>query len=962
MAKILRGLHVMLVGGGLAVVSCSADRASVPVSREADANVTATSAQTLTESAGAAARIAELRARFRLALSPAPGSLGFAGAHANPAAPPATILPPVLGMPAATRFEAAGGADARTHVRAVLPAEARRGIRRTARVALPVSANDEVKLEDEVSHVSVRFALEFVRDARIEVATGMALYRGALNGADVIHRVHVEGTEDFVVFEQPPAREELRYSVDVSRAAGLRLVSNTLEFLDESGSPALRIAPPYVVDARGGHHEAKLAVTGCAYGDNPASPWGRTVTKAGAERCTVNVTWSGVAYPALVDPAWVATGSMVTARSVPSASVLLSGKVLIAGGSSVSIGALTSAELFDPTANGGVGAFAATGSMATARIGHTASVLPSGKVLITGGSYTNYYASAELFDPAANGGVGAFVATGSMATARTDHVASVLASGKVLVTGGEDAGGQLASAEIFDAAANGGAGAFVATGSMAAARSTHTASVLASGKVLVTGGRTPASVQSAELFDPAANGGVGAFAATGSMASPREGHTASVLASGKVLVTGGYDPTLQVTLASAELFNPAANNGVGAFVATGSMTTPRQGHTASVLPSGKILVAGGVKNAPPPGSLYVGLGSAELYDAAADGGVGAFAATASMSTEHANDTASVLPSGKVLLVTPPELYGPKLGDPCTTSAECLSSFCSDGLCCDSACGGGSCQRCDLPGTEGTCSIAPAKHPGASQACAPFACDGVNATCPTACTSDTTCSGNDYCAANGTCQTRRPQAASCNAETDCKAAGSCQECASGFCVDGVCCEAACGTCQACVGALKQSGGDGTCGPIKDGTDPHNECPASTVPCGPNGMCNGAGACRPFAPAGVSCNDGKVCDGAGKCALLGSTCDGDHTVRSADGSEQDCAPYKCESNGTCRSSCTSVVDCIAPAVCSASGKCEAPQESGNSGGCAVGRARGESSTFLGAFLVLLAVARRRAHPRR
>jgi len=357
--------------GALVVLSCSADRASVALTASAEVS--------------ASTRITELTRRFHVPLSPVP-----------------TVA-------------LAGGA-------------------RAARVALPLVASEEVTVEDETSHLSVRFALEHVQDARIEVADGMALYRGALDGADVLHRVHAEGTEDFVVFDSRPAHEELTYSVDVSRVPGLRLVSNTLEFLDATGTPLLRVAPPYVVDASGQRHGAKLAVSGCAYDTSPAGPWGRTVTNPDAERCTVRVTWAGnITYPAIVDPAWVTTGSLASSRRFATASVLPSGKVLIAGGDSVSGG--TSAELFDLAANGGAGTFAATGSMATGRAEHTASVLVSGKVLVSGGAYNiAATASAELYDP----GTGTFTATGSMAVKRSIHTASVLPSGKVLVTGGVD--------------------------------------------------------------------------------------------------------------------------------------------------------------------------------------------------------------------------------------------------------------------------------------------------------------------------------------------------------------------------------------------------------------------------------------------------------------------------------------------------------------------------------------------
>ena len=192
--------------------------------------------------------------------------------------------------------------------------EAKRGVVRTAKVELPRAATGSVRVEDDTSQLSVRFTLRDATDAPLAVADGMALYSRAFSGADVVHRVHAEGTEDFVVFEERPAREELVYEVDVSSVAGLRLVENTLEFLDDAGSPRLRVAPPYVVDAVGERHTAKLAVEGCAYDTSPPAPWGRPVTSPGAACCTVRVAWDGASYPALVDPAWTATGSMAQIR------------------------------------------------------------------------------------------------------------------------------------------------------------------------------------------------------------------------------------------------------------------------------------------------------------------------------------------------------------------------------------------------------------------------------------------------------------------------------------------------------------------------------------------------------------------------------------------------------------------------------------------------------------------------
>ena len=127
-------------------------------------------------------------------------------------------------------------------------------------------------------------------------------------GGRRLHRPHPLGDEDFVYFAREPERQALAYRVDVSRVAGLRLVSRTLEFLDPGGAPRLRVAPPFVVDAGGRRLPANLAV-GCAADVSPRAPWGRPVTPPGASSCVVTVSWAraGVRYPALVDPQWTST-------------------------------------------------------------------------------------------------------------------------------------------------------------------------------------------------------------------------------------------------------------------------------------------------------------------------------------------------------------------------------------------------------------------------------------------------------------------------------------------------------------------------------------------------------------------------------------------------------------------------------------------------------------------------------
>jgi hypothetical protein len=136
--------------------------------------------------------------------------------------------------------------------------------------------------------------------------------------------------------------------------------------------------------------------------------------------------------------------------------------------------------------------------MTVARWGHTATLLPNGKVLIAQGASSNsypYLASAELYDPAA----GAFTASDSMtAGARVFQTATLLPSGKVLIAGGDDGINYLASAGLYDP----GAGKFTATGNLIVARDNHTATLLPSGKVLVAGGNGFSGIlASAELYE-----------------------------------------------------------------------------------------------------------------------------------------------------------------------------------------------------------------------------------------------------------------------------------------------------------------------------------------------------------------------------------------------------------------------------------------------------------------------------
>ncbi len=447
------------------------------------------------------------------------------------------------------------------HLTAKLPAS---NVLRPAKVRLPVKASGAFEVTDKVGGVSMRVRLLGASDATADARDGYATYRGALGGADVVHRVHAEGTEDHVHFANRPEKEELRYRVSVDAVAGLRLTSNVLELLDQAGCPRLRMTAPLALGADGEKVVPTVAVEGCAVDTSPAAPWERARVRPGASECEVVVKWQARVYPVLVDPGWVTTGSLATARAGHTASVLPDGTVLVVDGNGNG-GVLASAERWS---GGSGGTFSAAGTLATARHEHTASVLPDGMVLVVGGSGKGgHFASAEKWSG------GAFSAAGSMYNPRFSHTASVLPDGTVLVVGGYGQLGSLASVEKWSG------GGFSAAGTLTNARHQHTASVLSDGTVLVVGGYGQVgSLASAEKWSG------GGFSAAGTLTNARYAHTASVLPDGTVLVVGGIGESGYV--ASAEEWS-------GDGLSAGTLVTPRFAHTASVLPDGTVLVVGG---------------------------------------------------------------------------------------------------------------------------------------------------------------------------------------------------------------------------------------------------------------------------------------------------------------------------------------------------------------------------------
>jgi 6-phosphogluconolactonase (cycloisomerase 2 family) len=319
-----------------------------------------------------------------------------------------------------------------------------------------------------------------------------------------------------------------------------------------------------------------------------------------------------------------------------------------------------SADIYNPN---GRTFTALKASMNVPRESHVAILLRDGRVLIAGGRRSSYLDSAEIFNPAArvfsvatkvvtNAAGDDEVKTSKMNSGRGNPGAVVLLGGKVLIAGGFN-GVYLSSAELYDP----GSGVFGTTGAMANAREGFTTTLMPStGKVLVAGGYNDSWLNSAELYDPSA----GSFATTaGAMNESRRYHTASLLSNDKILLTGGQSldsSTNEATVTNtAEIYSPNDND----FYSTGNMITARMNHTATLLPDGKVLIAGGADVNGNP------LSSAEIYDP----NTGKFTATGSMtaartrhSTVMVNDGSIVIAGGlSAQALATAEVYDPARG-------------------------------------------------------------------------------------------------------------------------------------------------------------------------------------------------------------------------------------------------------------------------------------------------------------
>ena len=312
-------------------------------------------------------------------------------------------------------------------------------------------------------------------------------------------------------------------------------------------------------------------------GDNRAARLadGRTIVVSGEWRGFGTAraradTWDPVAGVVSIDPPTIP-------RVNPTTTLLLDGRVLVVGGYGgpyqYASSAIASAEVWDPVTS----TFLPTGSMAAARVGHTATLLPDGRVLVVGGAGPQGEAAeAEMWDPQTD----AFSPAGTLGHPRMGHAATLLLDGRVIVAGGLDpmTGDGFMAVEVWDPSTRSFIGAIALFDAPKAMSLTR----LASGSVMMAGAFVaPGGYRGVVFWRPSG----AAREDSVEMAQHRDGHTATLLPDGRVMVAGGRSPTGDV-LDSVELWDPAD----GLFHDTAPLSRPVANHTALLLADGRVLI------------------------------------------------------------------------------------------------------------------------------------------------------------------------------------------------------------------------------------------------------------------------------------------------------------------------------------------------------------------------------------
>ena len=365
----------------------------------------------------------------------------------------------------------------------------------------------------------------------------------------------------------------------------------------------------------------------------PNSPPQEVLEGMGLESCAVGDFTRGL--------------NMTLPRFIHRTAKLRDGRVLLTGGQSANAPAsviTNSVDAFNPADN----SVSPVAPMTIRRWSHTATALADGRVLVTGGRTGStaatgvVLATAEIYDPATN----AWTETaGAMSVGRRSHAATLLPNGRVLISGGGNgvsttSSMPLASVEVFDPAT----GLFTVIGNMTQARSAHSAILLDDGTVLITGGSTGMGTlyptTTAEIFNPADN----SFTAVGPMNYSHLAQLPGRLRDGRIVQGASYYNDAHTSAGGritgeSEMYTPATRT----FAPIPPMFKPRIDIGALGLLDGTLLVAGGVTTSPSFPSIFQP--TSEVFDPAA----GAWKLSGIMSTGRDEFSGLLLDDGRAVI-------------------------------------------------------------------------------------------------------------------------------------------------------------------------------------------------------------------------------------------------------------------------------------------------------------------------
>jgi hypothetical protein len=418
----------------------------------------------------------------------------------------------------------------------------------TLHVRLPAAANAAHVVEfDGVDGFSVRTKEVGLQPVPAEIHEGVIVYRNAVAGGDVLYKLTPTHVDEYLYLREPPAHLRREFEFDTGSAVwSLREADTMIEVLGKDGVARLRMSAPLARAVDGKRRRGTAHVVG------------RTIV--------LDIDLGGLKSPILVDPDWSTTGTMTVSHWGDSAWRRPDGRVMAVGGC-----ALTGC----PTS------FIQTSC---------------GQVL----------ANTDVWDPLS----GTWTSGAAMTTPRTTFAGVPLSTGDLLVAGGctetnctqmTDAGFCLAQlcqqttnlSEIYSVSK----GAWVDAGSISSPRFASMGVPLPAGDALVVGGCSSPDDSGVGACTPSVErwiAATGTWSEQAPLPAPRGFGTATVLADGRVLVTGGCADLQCVTvLSDAVVYDPVANT----WTAAGAMSSPRAGHSATLLKDGTVLVAGGCTDA-----------------------------------------------------------------------------------------------------------------------------------------------------------------------------------------------------------------------------------------------------------------------------------------------------------------------------------------------------------------------------